>query len=127
MAEDRRTILKVITGVLGTGAAGLVGVPTLGAFLAPIRRDTVSGAEGFIAVADPAALPDDGSPLAAAVVVERPRDAWVELPPTQVGNVFLRRDPSGSASGVVAFSTICPHLGCQVDYRAEERRFACPC
>jgi Rieske Fe-S protein len=25
------------------------------------------------------------------------------------------------------YSTICPHLGCAVDYKADQKRFGCPC
>ena len=28
---------------------------------------------------------------------------------------------------VTAFSTVCPHLGCFVDYREKENDFYCPC
>jgi menaquinol-cytochrome c reductase iron-sulfur subunit len=28
---------------------------------------------------------------------------------------------------VHAFSTVCPHLGCGVDFNADKRAFACPC
>jgi Rieske Fe-S protein len=29
--------------------------------------------------------------------------------------------------GVEVFSSICPHLGCSVDFRAAQRDFFCPC
>ncbi len=28
---------------------------------------------------------------------------------------------------IVAFSNVCPHLGCHVHYRPSEQRFVCPC
>jgi Rieske Fe-S protein len=28
---------------------------------------------------------------------------------------------------VIAYNTVCPHLGCFVDYRKKEQDFFCPC
>jgi menaquinol-cytochrome c reductase iron-sulfur subunit len=121
---DRRTFLKVIGGACGAAAAGAVGVPAIGAAIAPTFERTVVGAEGFVALIDAAALPADGTPMAVPVVIQAPRDAWAVMPPTEVGAVFLRKNEDGT---VAAFSTICPHLGCQVDLKADTRRFFCPC
>lgn len=123
MAEDRRTLLKVLSTVLGGGAAAAVGLPALRALVDPVERTTVTGAGEFVAVASVGAVPKDGTPLKVPVVIERPRDAWTALPPTQMGAVYLRN----SAGNVVAYSTVCPHLGCGVDYVAEKNNFACPC
>lgn len=124
MAEDRRGVLKIITGVIGGGTAVAVAVPVVRALITPISKDTVRGADGFVPVASVDALPVDGTPFQVPVIVQAPRDAYNVLPPTQVGAVFLRRGPKGE---VVAFSTVCPHLGCGVDYKAAEQTFACPC
>src|SRR5262245_9984958 len=112
MAEDRRTLLKIITGVLGGGAATAIGLPSLRAVIAPIDVRTVSGAGDFVPVAPAEAVPKDGTPLKVPVVVAKPRDAWAALPPTQVGAVFIRT----RGDQLVAYSTVCPHLGCGVDY-----------
>jgi nitrite reductase/ring-hydroxylating ferredoxin subunit len=37
--------------------------------------------------------------------------------------ILIRRTPEG----LVAFSSVCPHLGCQVHWQPEEDRFFCPC
>jgi len=37
--------------------------------------------------------------------------------------ILIRRKPDG----LVAFSSVCPHLGCQVHWQPEENRFFCPC
>ena len=123
MAEDRRTILKVLTGVIGTGAAAAVAAPAVRMLIDPMDRTTVSGAGTFVAVASAEAVPEDGTPLNVPVVIEAPRDAWTELPPTKVGAVFLRRQNDR----IVAYSTICPHLGCGIDYAESSKKFACPC
>lgn len=125
MTEDRRTVLKILSGVLGTGCAAVVGVPVLGALTAPAVRITVRGAKGFVPVLDLLALPEDGTPVGVPVVVEAPEDAWSKLPPTEIGAVYLRKAPEDGR--IQAFSTVCPHLGCRVDYQASKRQFICPC
>jgi Rieske Fe-S protein len=123
MAEDRRTLLKILTGVLGGGAAAAVGLPALRAIVDPAQLKSVTGAGELVYVAPLDALPDDGQPIKVPVVVESPRDAWAALPATQIGAVYLRK-----VDGVViAYSTVCPHLGCGVDYLSERTTFVCPC
>src|SRR5689334_17166076 len=123
MAEDRRTLLKVLSGVLGGGAAAAVGLPALRAFVDPVDRTTVSGSGGFVPVAALAAVPADGTPVKVPVVIQQPKDAWARLPPTQMGAVFLKK----SGDTVIAYSTVCPHLGCGVDYAGDKNAFGCPC
>ncbi len=38
--------------------------------------------------------------------------------------IFLRRDPGGA---LIAFSAICSHLGCLVNYSNIKKEFICPC
>jgi Rieske Fe-S protein len=123
MAEDRRTLLKVLTGLFGGGAAVVVGVPVVRALVDPAGKVTVTGSGDFLRVASADAVPQDGTPLKLPIVIASPSDAWVKLPPTEVGSIFLRR----ANDRIVAYSTICPHLGCGVDYSPEKHAFACPC
>ncbi len=37
--------------------------------------------------------------------------------------IMIRRDNSG----LKAFSTVCPHLGCRVHWQADKNEFFCPC
>jgi menaquinol-cytochrome c reductase iron-sulfur subunit len=116
-------VLKVLTGVVGTGAAAVVGLPAVGALVDVAGKRTVVGADGFVPVARLAGLPEDGSPVQVPVVVEAPRDAWNLMPPTTVGAVFVRRE----GDTVTALSSVCPHLGCGIDWRRERLGFECPC
>lgn len=52
----------------------------------------------------------------------------------QPGTVRTLHDLEGKAilvrrteAGLRAFSSVCPHLGCQVHWQQEEGRFLCPC
>lgn len=82
-----------------------------------------SGASGFIKVGRLDAVPVDGAPVKFTVIADR-FDAWNTFLKQPIGAVYVRRDGKG---GVAAFSVICPHLGCSVDYEAGPKRFHCPC
>lgn len=133
-----------VTRMLAGGLAALLAaVPTglgLGFFFDPLyrrtRRASGSGgpggsdsherrdADGFIRLdIGVSALPEDGTPLTYKVLDDR-TDAWNRFRDVEIGTVWLRRV---SASDVLAFSSICPHLGCAVDYRAAKGDFFCPC
>src|SRR5262249_54154526 len=101
----------------------IVGVPVVRAIVDPSGKVTVEGAGVFVPVTTVEAIPTDGTPLKVPVVIEHPKDAWVKLPPTEIGAVFL----SKRGEEIVAFSTVCPHLGCGVDYAADKKVYACPC
>lgn len=68
-------------------------------------------------------LPDDGTPVAVTVKATLD-DAWNRFRNVPVGSVWLRKQPNGD---VMAFNSVCPHLGCSVNYRRSERDFFCPC
>lgn len=69
------------------------------------------------------ALPIGGAPQLFQIVADH-RDAWTQFPKQAVGSVFLMR--TGEAQ-VVAFQSACPHLGCAVEFREEQKGFYCPC
>ncbi len=123
MSETRRTILKVLTGVFGGGASALVGGPAIRALVSPVSKDTVLGAHQFVRVAAFDAVPQDGTPLEVPVRLTSTTDAWAKMPPAEVGTVLLRRENKE----VIAFTTVCPHLGCGVRYAKDQKQFTCPC
>jgi menaquinol-cytochrome c reductase iron-sulfur subunit len=127
---------------LAAGAIGLVlALVPLSAgslfFLDPLlrksrtRRGADSGGagvqkdeDGFVNLrVSASSLPPDGIPQAFKVYDDK-IDAWNKFRNVEIGTVWLRRQEDGR---VVAFNTICPHLGCAVDYRASNRDFYCPC
>jgi menaquinol-cytochrome c reductase iron-sulfur subunit len=69
------------------------------------------------------ALPADGTPRAVKVRDDKV-DAWNKFLDVEVGTVWLLRNEQG---GVTAFNTVCPHLGCSVEYRQSNADFYCPC
>lgn len=129
-ADGRRTFLAVVTALFAGAATILVPLISGILFLAsPLRRSARSpeddaDANGFIPIAlSASSLPTDGTPRAACVRRDCD-DAWNHLPSRAVGTVWVHKDSEGE---VVAHSSICPHLGCAVEFRPAERDFACPC
>ncbi len=135
--EPRRSFL-VNAAAAGTGAvAGLVPA-CAGAvlFLDPLLRkkqaaDPKAAAaasaagmgEGYLPITKVDSLPADGSPRAFKVIADL-QDAWNKFPQTEIGSVYLSRSASGEIS---CFNARCPHLGCTVQYKDGEQKYACPC
>lgn len=126
--------------VIGQAVAGflsfiLVAIPsTIGGifFLDPIlrgpkskNRNSESGTlDGFIKLSVAAtSIPDDGTPRSVTVVTDLD-DAWNRFQDVPVGSVWLRKNPDGK---IVVFNSVCPHLGCSVNYRRSDNDFFCPC
>lgn len=133
----RGIVRQAITAVL---SFLLVAVPgTLGGlfFLDPILRRKKSGgnsdsgavqarkdSEGYIRLdVTRDAIPADGTPVS-VTVFDDIDDAWNRFSNVPVGSIWLRRGTDGVVS---AFNSICPHLGCSVNFRRAENDFFCPC
>ena len=69
------------------------------------------------------AVPADGTPVA-ITVLDDIVDAWNRFKHVPAGSIWLRKVGDGP---ILAFNSICPHLGCSVDYRGAEHDFFCPC
>ena len=122
LAPDRRGFLKRL-------AAGALSVLSLlapvGAGIAvlfdPLRRK--GGSANAVQVTTLQALPEDGIPRKFAVIASRV-DAWNKSAATPIGAVYLRRE---KGKPVQALNVVCPHAGCFVDFRVNDRNFLCPC
>lgn len=121
----RNFMVEAITATVGA-LVGLVPAVIGGLFfLDPLlrKRGGDDEGDGFIEtdlVID--ALPADGTPIRYTV-----RDdlinAWNKFPDQPIGSAWLRR----IGDQVLAFNTVCPHLGCAVEHRPSEGDFFCPC
>jgi Rieske Fe-S protein len=131
----RGFFVRFVTGTLALLLGAIPAVLGLGFFFHPLVRRkqsdlSASGAserqdaDGFIRLdISLSSLPEDGTPVTYKVLNDKV-DAWNRFRNVEVGTVWLRR--TGDQS-VLALSSICPHLGCAVDYRAANGDFFCPC
>lgn len=116
----RRTFLTVLVGAGSALIGAMLAVPGAQYVLDPLLR--ASGQKGrWIRVAKLDALGED-HPVSMPVVGEQV-DAWTREPQVRLGMVWLRR----KGDKVIALNAECPHLGCKVGYKPEQKRFGCPC
>jgi quinol---cytochrome c reductase iron-sulfur subunit, bacillus type len=117
---ERRSFLKWSIHGLGLLFAAILGVPAV-AYLIDARNRPARPGQ-FKTVAHLSEL-TEGVPHQ-AVIQEARFDAWTLHPNDVVGRVWLiRRDKET----VDAYTTICPHLGCSVNFEERNRLFICPC
>jgi cytochrome b6-f complex iron-sulfur subunit len=99
----RRRFLKILLAILGSSAFVSFFYP-LTRFLAPPKSDARTG----------------------RVVINR-----VEIPLGSAKNIVFNNVPAivinRRGKGLIAFSRICTHLGCLVDFDRTEGRLICPC
>ena len=130
-ATRRNVLIDVVTAFV---SFVIIAIPSaIGGlfFLDPIlrRKSTAGGGasgalEGFIKLSVSAeSVPADGTPVAVTVMDDLD-DAWNRFKDVPVGSIWLRKNPDG---GILVFNSVCPHLGCSVDYRRSENDFFCPC
>jgi menaquinol-cytochrome c reductase iron-sulfur subunit len=122
-SEPRRGFLKVLTGAIGAVIGAIAVVPGLGFLATPLKKDTVSGGEEPLRVASSDEV-QPGKPLRVNVVGGK-RDAWLKMDSVKLGACWLVRPKEGAE--VKAFSTVCPHLGCGIDWNDKTQKFDCPC
>ncbi len=115
---SRRGALRVIAvgGVVGCGA---LAVPTLRFVVAPAAGG--SGSARWVKTVAFDSLVE-GEPKRVMVVSDH-RDAWMVEKQVELGAAWLER----RGDKVVAWSTVCPHLGCAVDRNPTGPGFFCPC
>lgn len=115
--SSRRTFLAQVIGACLTFLAGLLGIPALGAAIAPaLKREeatwfSLGGPEGF----------PEGVPKSVDFTVTR-RDGWIET--TEVKSVWVVRQPSNE---FVVYNSRCTHLGCVYHWQVDQNQFNCPC
>jgi Rieske Fe-S protein len=124
MADDRprRTFLKLLTGGISALMGAVAAIPGLGFLAHPLRKETVTGGDEPLRVASVDEV-QPGKPKRVNVVGQT-HDAWLRLDSVKLGACWLVRSASGDLR---AFSTVCPHLGCGVDWNDSTKKFDCPC
>jgi len=119
MSISRREFIKISGAATGAGVAGVAGaaqqpavgkVSAVGATTLPYPRKAVVRANTLREnVAVTFSYPDDSSPC-----------ALIKMGHPTSGGV-------GPDGDLVAYSTMCTHMGCPVTYDTQSRVFKCPC
>jgi Rieske Fe-S protein len=120
----RRRFLGLLTNLLMAAIGLLVAVPAVRYFFAPFRRKTEAEEDGA-AFQDAGPLSDIPVGQWRLLSIEMVRqDGWRK---TRVKHaVWVRRHAEGD-QGVTVLSSICPHLGCPVNWHPDQSQFLCPC
>lgn len=119
--ESRRAFLKVGVGVVGTGVACIAAAPAVGYVLFPLDEQVTSGGNEFVIVGKRGMFSAD-KPVKVDVYADVV-DAWNRMKNVRLGSAWIvERDGE-----LVALSTVCPHLGCAIDFDEASSKFKCPC
>jgi len=121
--DTRRAFLARVTGALGALIGAATVIPGLGLLLAPLRKAVVTGAGRPLRVGRARDV-RPAKPLRVPVTGQR-QDAWLRLDNVTLGSCWLVR--ATDTAPIRAFSTVCPHLGCGIDFDDRARQFQCPC
>lgn len=122
---DRRRFIKGATCAVGAAMGVVPMVAGVRVALDPLGHEASGSEAEFIRLAELADL-ENGVPRKFSIVADK-TDKWTRYRDVPVGAVYLLKSEPDGETKVTAFNTVCPHLGCFVDYRAEKQDFFCPC
>lgn len=119
--DGRRLFLKLGVHGLGAGVAAVTAGPAIAYLAFPLAHDTTAGAHGYIPVGRLDRF-KEGEPVKVDLLSDK-TDAWNRVESVKVGSAWV----VNLGGKLVAYSTVCPHLGCAIDYDATVSKFKCPC
>lgn len=115
---------------LATSVAAVVGLPGLKYFSAGLQANGDQQVH-FQRLKRLQDLPV-GRPVLAPIMGSK-QDAWTQSERQVLGRVWLVREAEGTAAAnaetqvVKAFTSVCPHMGCQIQANDSNKGFVCPC
>jgi Rieske Fe-S protein len=120
--DPRREFLKTIgIGGIGLGLAAVAGAPAVAYVAYPIFHATVEGSGAFVKIGKASSF-KAGHPVKVDLFADK-RDAWNRIIKVKVGSAWVLRE----GDKLHAYSSVCPHLGCAVDFDGDVTKFKCPC
>ena len=126
---DRRGFIKGASCAIGAAIGVVPMAAGVRMAMDPLSRKAIAVDAEFIRLAEVSDL-EAGLPGKFAIVEDK-RDKWSRYKDVPVGAVYLLREKAeggkSSEPKVIAYNTVCPHLGCFVDYRPEQQDYFCPC
>jgi menaquinol-cytochrome c reductase iron-sulfur subunit len=118
---SRRRFMLAGAGALGVCVAGVTAAPALSFLTHPLRTPTTSGSDAFIPAGKLAQF-KGGTPVKVDLYADKV-DAWNRVVEVKIGSAWVFEQ----GGELRAMSTVCPHLGCAIDYDAGNAKFVCPC
>ncbi len=115
---DRRSFVKIVTSILGSLMAAIVGLPMIQYFISPALN--ISTSDDWISLGPLENYPLD-VPTSFKFTISRV-NGWEKS--SQSYGVFVFRQ---TGKDIVVFSDICTHLSCRVAWDAENEEYLCPC
>lgn len=119
--DGRRLFLKLGVHGLGVGVAAVTAGPAIAYLAFPLAHDPTTGAHRFIPVGRVERF-KEGAPVKVDLISDK-TDAWNRIESVKIGSAWVV-NLGGKLS---AYSTVCPHLGCAIDYETASQLFKCPC
>ena len=117
---DRRGFLKVATCALGGGLGLVLAAPALRLVVDPSTQTTVTTPTDPIDLGPVNRFRSD-KPLKVEILAPLVKDAWTTARDVVLGAAWIQT----RGTELVAFSAVCPHLGCGIGY--DGAQFNCPC
>lgn len=121
----RRSLLQGITSLIYSVMGLVLAFPALRFLGDPLKRKR--RVADFIRVAPLSAL---NPSVPARIVVRAARtDGFLRFPAAPIGQVWIdrRNADDSTTSEIRCLQSICPHLGCGIDYSPARGGYACPC
>ena len=122
---DRRCFIKGASCAIGAAIGVVPMVAGVRVALNPLSQKSTGSKAEPIRLADLGDL-KEGVPMKFSIVADK-TDKWTRHRDVPIGAVYLLKTQKNGQPSVTAFNTVCPHLGCFVDYRKTEQDFFCPC
>ncbi|MEE9383155.1 MAG: Rieske 2Fe-2S domain-containing protein [Nannocystaceae bacterium] len=119
---SRREFLKVAAmGACGVGLVGVAAIPGAAYVAYPLNHATTVGGTGLLPAGKLKRF-KKGVPSKVDFFDDRV-DAWNRIEDVKIGSAWVVR----TEDRLLALSSLCPHLGCAIDFDAESIKFKCPC
>lgn len=127
---NRRQVLEWFSRGLATSVAAVIGLPGMRYFVGGMQS-SAGHQSRFQRLKRLQDLPV-GRPVMVPVLGCK-QDAWTQCDEQVVGRVWLVRQAGEQTPAdvdqpsVTAFTSVCPHMGCQIQANASNSGFVCPC
>ncbi|MCA9637040.1 MAG: Rieske (2Fe-2S) protein [Myxococcales bacterium] len=118
--SSRRTMLKIGVGVIGGGLGLIPLAPAIGYVAFPLDHKVTSSGGGFLPCGKRKGF--GAEPVKVDLFADQV-DAWQRSKDVKIGSAWVIE----LDGNLTAFSTVCPHLGCAIDFDPSAKKFICPC